>query len=209
MANFKTHISWGVVTAIALVVFGLIGSFISGFELVALVFLAVLVGSFLPDLDSDGGLPFQIVFGLAGLISAGMCFYYFFQNGERDWKILGSFSMGVFILVRFILGYFFEKLTRHRGIFHSVPAGVLFGLLTIWILQYFSLDFYQKLILGVAVFFGYLGHLILDEIYSTVNLRGFSILPKKSLGSALKLWSSSKSATLLVYFLIIFLFLNI
>jgi membrane-bound metal-dependent hydrolase YbcI (DUF457 family) len=209
MANFKTHISWGVIIAIALVVFGLIGSFVSGFELMALVFLAVLVGSFLPDLDSDGGLPFQIVFGLAGLVLAGMCFYYFFQNGERDWKILGGFSVGVFILVRFILGYFFEKLTRHRGIFHSVPAGVLFGLLTIWILQYFSLDFYQKLILGGAVFVGYLGHLILDEVYSTVNLRGFSILPKKSLGSALKFWSSSKSATLLVYFLIIFLFFNI
>jgi membrane-bound metal-dependent hydrolase YbcI (DUF457 family) len=209
MANFKTHISWGVIIAIALIFFGLIGSFISGFELIALIFLAVLVGSFLPDLDSDGGLPFQIVFGLAGLVLAGMCFYYFFQNGERAWKILGGFSVGVFILIRFILGYFFEKLTRHRGIFHSVPAGVLFGLLTIWILQYFSLDFYQKLILGVAVFVGYLGHLILDEIYSTVNLRGFSILPKKSLGSALKFWSSSKSATLLVYFLIIFLFFNI
>lgn len=209
MANFKTHISWGVIIAIALVVFGMISSFISGFELVALIFLAVLVGSFLPDLDSDGGLPFQIVFGLAGLVSAGMCFYYFFQNGERDWKILGGFSVGVFVLVRFVLGYFFEKMTRHRGIFHSVPAGVLFGLLTIWILQYFSLDFYQKLILGVAIFVGYLGHLILDEIYSTVNLRGFSILPKKSLGSALKFWSSSKSVTFLVYFLIIFLFFKI
>jgi membrane-bound metal-dependent hydrolase YbcI (DUF457 family) len=94
-------------------------------------------------------------------------------------------------------------MTRHRGIFHSIPAGILAGLITVWFLQYFPIDFNQKIVLGAAVLAGYLGHLILDEIYSTINLKGFSMLPKKSLGSALKFWSSSKTATLLIYFLLL------
>jgi len=203
MANFKTHISWGVVLAIALIVFGLVGSFVSGFQLIFWIFLAVLIGSFLPDVDSDGGLPFQMIFGLAGLILAGACFYYFFQNEEKDWRILAGLPILLFIFVRFVLGFIFQKMTRHRGIFHSIPAGILAGLITVWFLQYFPIDFNQKIVLGAAVLAGYLGHLILDEIYSTINLKGFSMLPKKSLGSALKFWSSSKTATLLIYFLLL------
>jgi hypothetical protein len=48
--------------------------------------------------------------------------------------------------------------------------------------------------------------LILDEIYSSVNLHGHSLLPKKSLGSALKLYSHSKIATLVFYISIFILF---
>ncbi len=206
MAEFKKHISWGVVLAIAVIVLGLILSLFAGVEIIFWIFLAVLIGSFLPDLDSDGGLPFQMTFGLAGLILAGAFFYFLFENQERDWRILVGIPIGIFILIRFIFGYFFQKLTRHRGIFHSVPAGILTGLIVVWVLGYSPLDFNEKILIGSAVFIGYLGHLVLDELYSTVNLRGLSIFPKKSLGSAIKFWSSSKKATFLVYFLLILFF---
>ena len=205
MANFKTHIGWGVFLAVAFLVAGIIFSFISGFEIRVWVFLAILVSSFLPDLDYDGGIPFQILFGLAGAGLSGLSFYHLFQGGEKDPKILIIIPILIFVLVRFGVGYFFQKVTRHRGIFHSIPAAVLAGLLTVWCLKAFTIDFKQELLVGLAILIGYLGHLILDEIYSTVNLNGYSILPKKSLGSAMKLWSSSKLISLIVYFLIIFL----
>ena len=56
--------------------------------------------------------------------------------------------------------------------------------------------------IGSAVAIGYLGHLILDETYSAVNLHGHSIFPKTSLGNALKLSSSSQISTFFFYLLL-------
>jgi membrane-bound metal-dependent hydrolase YbcI (DUF457 family) len=206
MANFRTHIGWGTIVAIAFVVFALVYSFFSGAELIFLVFLAVLIGSFIPDLDLDGGIPFQIIFGLLAVTLAGLVFYQYYQDGHRDWMSLALIPLLVFALIRFGAGFIFERFTEHRGMFHSIPAAIIFGLITAWVLELFSLETAERVYLGVAVVAGYLGHLVLDEIYSTVNLRGFSVLPKRSLGSALKLYSGSKITTLLFYLAIFFLF---
>jgi membrane-bound metal-dependent hydrolase YbcI (DUF457 family) len=206
MANFKTHIAWGSLVGVALVVFALIYSLFSGLELIFLVFLATLIGSFLPDLDLDEGVPFQIIFGLLGVTLAGLVFYNFYQDGLRDWMKLALAPLLIFTVIRFGAGYIFEKFTEHRGMFHSIPAAALFGLIAVWILEFFSLGTAERVYLGVAVTAGYIGHLILDEIYSSVNLRGHSLLPKRSLGSALKLYSGSKITTLFFYLAAFILF---
>ena len=205
MAQFKTHISLGVFIGIGLVVVGLIYSLFSNIESAIWIFLAVIIGSFLPDLDMDGGVPFQILFGLLGAGMAGMVFFHSYQDGGRQLKDIILIPLVVFAAVRFGAGYVFKKFTNHRGIFHSVPAAVLFGLLAIWFLHFFSILFGRELIIGSAVAIGYLGHLVLDELYSAVNLHGHSILPKKSLGSALKFASSSKITTVFFYSLLFFL----
>jgi membrane-bound metal-dependent hydrolase YbcI (DUF457 family) len=205
MANFKTHIGFGVFIGIGFIIAGLIYALLASTEAIIWIFLAVLIGSFLPDLDMDQGVPFQILFGLLGAGLAGLIFLGQYQDGERGLKMLVLFPAVVFLLVRFGAGYVFEKFTNHRGIFHSVPAAVLLGLLTIWFLNFLVIQADQKLFLGLAVSVGYLGHLVLDEIYSSVNLRGHSLLPKQSLGNALKFYSSSHIATLLVYVLIFML----
>ncbi|MEF3691837.1 MAG: metal-dependent hydrolase [Candidatus Moraniibacteriota bacterium] len=132
-----------------------------------------------------------------------------YSGGGEDWLRMLLISFSVFGLVRFGGGYIFEKFTNHRGMFHSIPAAVLFGLLTIWLLNRFSIFQEQKLFIGLAISVGYLGHLILDEIYSSVNLKGGSILPKQSLGGALKFYSSSKWASLSFYILIFVLVLTL
>ncbi len=208
MANFRTHISFGIFLGIAFIVACLIYSLFSSTEVVLWIFLAVLIGSFLPDLDMDEGIPFQIIFGVLGLVIAGLVFLNLY-NEEKDLLILIMTPVLVFTGIRFGAGYIFEKLTDHRGIFHSVPAAILFGLITIWLLDFLEIFPAHKLILGLGVSIGYLGHLLLDEIYSSVNLHGRSLLPKQSLGSALKLYSSSKIATLLFYGLIFALVMQI
>jgi len=202
MANFRKHISWGVFIGIAAIVAGFIFSLISGIELIFWVFFAVLVGSFLPDLDMDEGVPFQIIFGLLGAGLAGMFFFRTYQGGERNAKSLVFLPIVIFLAVRFVAGYIFERFTNHRGMFHSIPAVILFGLLAVWILEFLDMSGHERLIIGAAVSIGYLGHLILDEMHSSINLHGHSLLPKQSLGSALKLYSSSRLATLFVYILI-------
>jgi hypothetical protein len=205
MAKFKTHVGIGVFIGVGFIVAGLIYSLFSTVESAVWIFLAILVGSFLPDLDMDEGVPFQILFGLLGAGMAGLVFFNFYQDGERQLKILVLIPALVFVAVRFGAGYIFEKFTNHRGMFHSVPAAILFGLLNIWFLHLFSIIKGQELIIGSAVAIGYLGHLILDEAYSAVNLHGHSIFPKQSLGNALKFHSTSRISTLLFYFLLFML----
>lgn len=202
MASFKKHISWGVFIGIAVIIAGLLLSIISGVELIFWVFLAVLIGSFLPDLDLDEGVPFQILFGLLGAGLSGTVFFSIYKNGARDLKSLFFLPIVVFLAVRFVAGYIFERFTNHRGIFHSIPAAILSGLLAIWILDFADILNSERFIMGVAVSCGYLGHLILDEMHASINLHGHSLLPKQSLGSALKFYSSSKMVTLFVYILI-------
>lgn len=209
MAKFKTHMGWGVFVGVALVVAGLIYSFFSDIQSAIWIFGAVLIGSFLPDLDLDDGVPFQILFGLLGAGLSGLVFFNFYQEGERDIKVLIFVPALVFILVRFVAGHIFKKFTHHRGIFHSIPAAVLFGLVLIWLLHLLSFAIGKEIIVGISLAIGYAGHLILDEIYSSTNLSGHSIFPKKSLGSALKLYSNSRISTLLFYCLIFFLILNL
>ena len=209
MANFKTHIRFGVFIGIAFVIVGLIYSLLFSAESMIWVFLAVLIGSFLPDLDMDEGVPFQILFSLLGAGIGGLVFLNLYQGGERETKPLVLIPALTVITVRFGAGYIFEKFTNHRGIFHSIPAVALFGLLTVWLLDFLSILREYRLFLGLAVSVGYLGHLILDEIYSSVNLKGRSLLPKQSLGNALKFYSSSKIASLLFYGLIVILLIKL
>jgi hypothetical protein len=205
MANFRKHISWGVFIGIAAIVAGLLFSIISGIELIFWIFLAVLVGSFLPDLDLDEGVPFQILFGLLGAGLAGTVFFNAYKNGEKNTKSLIILPITVFLAVRFVAGYIFERFTNHRGMFHSIPAVVLSGLSMVWILEFLDVPSQDRLIIGLAIGLGYLGHLIVDELHSSVNIHGHSLLPKQSLGSALKLHSSSTAVTLFVYILILIL----
>ena len=94
-----------------------------------------------------------------------------------------------------------EKLTHHRGIFHSLPAVLLSVLLTLTLMDYFVMDTKVKMTISFAVGIGYLCHLILDEINSIVNLEGIPFIPKKSIGTALKFYSKDWKITVGVYLL--------
>ena len=206
MANFRTHIWWGGILGVGVLVAGLLSSIISGAETMVWIFAAVLVGSFLPDLDIEEGVPFQILFGLLAAGLAGAVFFNFYSDGIRDLKILMLLPVLTFVIVRFVIGRIFEKFTHHRGMFHSVPSAALAGVLTCWALNYFDINPRLCVLAGFAVGIGYVGHLILDEIYSTVNFHGLKFSPKKSLGSALKFWSSSRVATVMVYVVLVLFF---
>lgn len=210
MADFKTHIGWGMIIGIVVIVFASIYSFLHGAISMGLVFLAVLIGSFLPDMDMDDGLPFQILFGLLGVSFAGVVFYDLYMEGEQSTATIFVVSGVAFVIVRFVIGEIFMRFTSHRGIWHSLPAAVLWSMGSIRLMERSAIFDDGRLIyiIGASVAIGYLGHLVLDEIYASVNLSGHSLLPKRSLGSALKLYARSKIATILVYGGIVYLFIS-
>jgi hypothetical protein len=76
---------------------------------------------------------------------------------------------------------------------------LLSALLTLTLLNQIELDVNIKIIVSLGVGLGYLCHLILDELNSTVNLGGIPFIPNKSIGTALKLYAKNWKLSLGVY----------
>src|SRR5262249_51701010 len=159
------------------------------------------LGGLLPDLDSDSSVPVRELFGLAAMAAPFLLFERFKQSGmttEQTLVILGA----VYLFIRYVLSGLFKSLTVHRGMFHSIPAMLIAGLLVF--LLYHSSDSPGtriRLYLAGGVMIGFLSHLVLDEIYA-VDFMGIKIKRNKFAGSAVKLWSPSWPATLTTYLLL-------
>jgi hypothetical protein len=153
------------------------------------------LGGLLPDLDSDSGVPVRELFGLAAAITPIVLYRHVHDAGFTFEQTLAILA-GVYILIRYGLSNIFRHWTVHRGMFHSIPAMLISGLLTY--LAYHSPSLRLRLYLAGGVMLGFLSHLVLDEIYA-VDFNGLGIRLNKYAGSALKLFSPSLSATLVCY----------
>ena len=156
---------------------------------VILYFVLGAAGSLLPDMDSDKSVPLRFAFTLASILLAfaGM---FVLSDVFPSLAELVLVWIACFLLVRWLVFYLLGAFTDHRGLFHSMPAALLAGLLTCS-LFFHGLDFspFEAWMCGLFVCFGYLVHLLLDEVYS-VNLFGYR--QRRSLGTAMKLLRRDK-----------------
>lgn len=205
MANFRTHIlvgggvgMLGVITCSTL-------ELLDKPEMLFLLFFVIVLASMLPDIDSDSGIPFHIIFGSFSFFVALQIFTFLEESVfyERALlALLGGFSMW------FFGGFLFKRFTRHRGMAHSIPAVILCGLGVFFFASSFSFSDRESFLLAIFGMVGYLTHLILDEVYALVDFRGRYFSPKRSLGSALKFFSLSRRKNVIMYGLIIFLLMG-
>jgi len=201
LARFATHLNVAAfVSGIASVSIGY-SSFSNPHDALG-YFFAGIVGGILPDIDHDKSTPIKILqFFFSNLIAFLITFKYIGSIPILNILLIWICS---YIGISFIF-YIFKKTTKHRGMIHSIPAGLLFWFLTSLIAyKYFSLKLTKSYFLGMFVFIGYITHLILDEIYS-VDITGKKI--KKSFGSALKICSNDKAVNLLIYSLLFLVFI--
>lgn len=199
MADFKTHlIGAAAVSGIAATGLMLVG--VVPQNAVPGYFVLGIVGGLLPDIDSDTSIPLRIAFSVLAIVAA---FLLIFSIGQRYSLLeLTLLWLACFASVRFGVFNLFTRVTVHRGLIHSIPAGALFGLFTV-LLAYrsFGAAPLQAWLCGSFVFLGFLIHLLLDEIYS-VNLTGMQI--KRSFGSAFNLGSiDNPYGTLALYLAIV------
>jgi hypothetical protein len=159
------------------------------------------LGGLLPDLDSDSSLPVRELFGLAAAATPILLVRRVLAQGFTTEQTLVILS-GVYLLVRYGARALLGRLTVHRGMFHSIPAMLITGLLVLFV--YHSPDTRVRLYLAGGVMLGFFSHLVLDEV-CTVDLLGGRLHLKKHAGSPLKLVSSSWSATLTAYGLLVWL----
>ena len=184
MADFKTHMAGAALVSGLAGAAVAVGSSLPEATILGLFFLGV-VGGILPDIDSDVSIPIRVAFNLLSVIAA---FLVIFEFVERLSLVeLCLLGLAAFIAVRFGVFSLFASFTVHRGIIHSIPAGIVAGLITVWLAySIFDTPVFNAWLAGSFVFGGFLVHLILDEIYS-VDLMGRTI--KKSFGTAFNLGS--------------------
>jgi hypothetical protein len=185
MANFTTHIAVGTVVSGAAATLTLAANVISPESLVA-VALAGVVGSILPDIDLKESRPSRALFAGLGVFASFCALFAVaprFSIAEM-WLVW----LTTLVLVRYGLHMVFHRFSYHRGIWHSLLAG-LFCWFATTIVYHRLLGFHEGVawLAGGFVFVGYLTHLILDEIYS-VDV--FDARIKTSFGTALKLYDA-------------------
>lgn len=201
MAGFKTHTGVGAFTGLALVMAAFSLEWVSTASTSFSVFFAAMIGSFLPDLDSDSGLPYQILFGFYSLLASAIAYFVFYSLFGKD-VLVGVVAAALFfVFFRFVIGPLFQKYTEHRGIMHSIPFCLLSFFMSLMIISIFNYPLLVRFVISLAVFAGCLSHLVLDEIYSTNILSG-KFKPKKSLGTALKMFSRSPITNIAMYMML-------
>ncbi len=209
MAGYKAHLAAGRGVGFA---GGLWLIFSASLSLIYLpiIFIATIVGSFLPDLDSDSGRPIQILFLTIGIIASFLGCYYLVIIIEPGMLYVVLATSSIFVIVNFVLKRLFMRYTVHRGIFHSLVAVVILTLSVNSLLLSLDLNLFDSIIISSALGTGYLSHLVLDEMYSLVNLSGIPFIPKKSLGTALKISALSlRMNTVIIMMLIILIYANV
>ena len=198
MAGYKAHMAVGMVTAAGWTFIVVMLSLVSVW-FIPIIFVATVVGAFLPDLDSDTSAPLKILLVIFSVLGSAVAGWIVFNQEDSSWLRLGGISAFSGLFIYYGIGGIFKRLTHHRGIFHSIPAVLLSALLTLTLLNQIELDVNIKIIISLSVGFGYLCHLILDELNSAVNLGGIPFIPNKSIGTALKLYSKNWKISLGVY----------
>ncbi len=205
MASFRAHISLGIASGILGAVGLVTLAFSAELGFIAIVFVLAVLGSIMPDMDSDSGVPFHITFGSFATVAAALVGIMLYRESPLVWERVLLWTGGTFVFIYLVVGYVFKRFTRHRGMAHSLPAALLAGLVIFFLAAHLSFTDMEAFVLAVAMMAGYVGHLILDELYAAVNFHGTPFVPNKALGSALKLASDDTLINVAVYGAILFM----
>lgn len=202
MALFRDHITVGALVAAVGVVLLYFYAVVTDPLLLVILFAVSIIGSFLPDLDSDSGIPFYILFGVFTLACGGVVLYYVLANPPESIYVLVGAPIAALFGVWFIVGAIFKHFTHHRGMMHSIPTMVITSLLVFLVAKYLEQGETLSLVFALAAGVGFFSHLVLDEIHAENTLSGNPFIPRRSLGTAFKFFSSSKPTTLFTYLLL-------
>jgi len=198
MANFNTHftVAAGASSVVSATLLSM--EVVSPEEAVIAFFLGTL-GGLLPDVDSAHSTSIKVGFNVLSVLMTIMVI--FIKTSVYSLVEMFIIAGLVFVGIRYALLDVFRKISKHRGMFHSIPVGIIWGIV-ISILMHFSFGLNSLIswVYGFMVTVGYFVHLILDETYS-VDLGNRRM--KKSAGTAFKLGKFKKTSdrihTLIIY----------
>lgn len=182
MANFNTHFT--VAAGASAVVSGtLLSMEVVSPEQAVIAFVLGTLGGLLPDVDSAHSTSIKVGFNVLSLLMTIMLI--FVKSSTYSIVEMLIVSAITFGAIRYGFLELFRKISKHRGMFHTIPVALIWGIVVAILMQYFfGLNSLVSWVYGFMITFGYLVHLILDETYS-VDLGNRRM--KKSSGTAFKL----------------------
>jgi len=194
MAGFKTHITTSTLVGVG---YGLAGSFFLGMPLESCFLAGGLcsLAGMLPDLDSDTGVPVRETMTFAAAIVPMLMIDRFRSMGMTP-EMMALAGGAIYLIVRFGVSEIFKRYTVHRGMWHSVPACLIAGLLAFLICSCNEMD--RRLFKTFAVMLGFMVHLVLDELWS-IEWKGGMVHMKRSFGTAIKFFSNRRWANVSTY----------
>lgn len=201
MANFKTHLT---ITVIASTI--LSESFLSiGFFTIydaMIAFMIGILGGLLPDVDSEYSTSLKWVSTILSVTMISIAL----EKTLHHYSLIEMLILSVIIIffIQFPLIKLIKVFSSHRGMFHSIPVAIIFGLIiTITSQNFLSVKPSISWLYGLILTSTYLLHLITDELYS-IDIKNKRL--KHSFGSAFKLFklknSTDKMYTFFVYLLL-------
>ncbi len=206
MANFNTHFTVAA-GASAVVSATLLSMEVVTPEQAVIAFGIGTLGGLLPDVDSSRSTSIKVGFNVLSLLMTIMII--FVKSSSYSLIEMIIVASLVFMGIRYAFLEFFRKISKHRGMFHSIPVAIIWGIVIAIMCQwFFDLNSLVSWVYGVMIILGYFVHLILDEIYS-VDLGNRRM--KKSSGTALKFGMyknrQQQIQTAVIYLLIPLLFI--
>ena len=181
MANFNTHFTVAA-GASAVVSATLLSMEVVTPEQAVIAFGLGTLGGLLPDVDSAHSTSIKVGFNVLSLLMTIMLI--FVKSSTYSLVEMAIVASLVFVGIRYAFLEFFRKISKHRGMFHTVPVAVIWGIVVASMCQwFFDLNSLVSWVYGFMITWGYLVHLILDETYS-VDLGNRRM--KRSSGTAFK-----------------------
>lgn len=194
MADFKTHVTVSSVLGCGYAAIGYgVFNVPPAHALVAGSLCSV--AGMLPDLDSNSGIPQREMLSFVSVIIPMLMLPRFEQlqlNTEQMVFVAGV----MYAAIRFGVGGLFKRFTKHRGMWHSIPAALVAGMATFMVCL--SSDVEIRIFKAWAVVLGFISHLVMDEIYA-VNWEGKLPKAKRSFGTALKFFGKDHLPNVLAY----------
>ncbi|MGW8256226.1 MAG: metal-dependent hydrolase [Thermoguttaceae bacterium] len=193
MAGFKTHITFSTILGAG---YGTAAFFLYDTPWSTCVLAGGLCGvsGMLPDLDSGPGKPLHESMAFAAAVVPVMLIDRLQQMALSN-EMIVLICAGLYLLIRFGGAALLKFFTEHRGMFHSLPAALIFGEVAFLLA---SGETNMRLYKAGAVVLGYCSHLFLDEVYSLEWSHGRLRL-KNSFGTALKLVGHKWQANISTY----------
>jgi membrane-bound metal-dependent hydrolase YbcI (DUF457 family) len=195
LADFQTHLTTSGLLGVA---YGVASHW--GYEMpLPTAILAgglVTIGGVLPDVDSDNAIILRESLALVAVVTPMMLLHRYREWGWSHETIV-LVSAAAYLVIRFGLGSLLRRYTVHRGMWHSIPAAGIAGLLTYLLCS--CTDTPTRMCKTGGIMLGYIWHLVLDEISSFETGPYGRVRVKRSFGTALKFFSNNAWANISTY----------
>lgn len=199
MPGFNTHLIAGTLAGASLAAAGMISHDLTPVQAGAVMVLCT-TGGLLPDIDSDTGKPLALMFQWLSVLIPVLVYPYIRPYQGTDTAFMLCYFPVFYLMIHYVACPMVKKLTRHRGMMHSIPFAVIAAEAAYLLLAGSGkmIAFYGSL----AMFTGCLVHLLLDECQSMDLKFGFIVVLKRSSGSALKFSGNTMANTVSTYLLL-------